>query len=300
MSGGQKQMIAIARAILKSPKILLLDEATSALDTNSEHVVQEALELASMGRTTIIVAHRISTIRNADTIVAMQSGEVKELGSHDELIGIENGLYSSLVHLQQNKDSMDPERVGGATSTYNVSQQSSSQHMTRGFSTASKSSLTQSMDDAKDDDNQENPNLPVPSFRMLLMLNAPEWKQALMGSFSAIVFGAIQPVFAFAMGSMISVYFLTDHEDIKKKTRTYALISVGLGVLTFLVSIGQHYNFSAMGEYLTKRVRERMLAKFLTFEIGWFDHDENSSSSLCSQLTKDANTVSTNKACKHL
>jgi ATP-binding cassette subfamily B (MDR/TAP) protein 1 len=299
MSGGQKQRIAIARAILKSPKILLLDEATSALDTNSEHVVQEALELASMGRTTIVVAHRISTIRNANTIVAMQSGEVKELGSHDELIGIENGLYSSLVHLQQSRDSMDTDKVGGTTSTY-VSQQSSSQHTTRGFSAAIKSSLTQSMDDAKDDDNQENPNLPVPSFRMLLMLNAPEWKEALMGSFSAIVFGAIQPVFAFAMGSMISVYFLLDHEEIKKKTRTYALISVGLGVLTFLVSIGQHYNFSAMGEYLTKRVRERMLAKFLTFEIGWFDHDENSSSSLCSQLTKDANTVSTNKACKHL
>jgi ATP-binding cassette subfamily B (MDR/TAP) protein 1 len=225
----------------------------------------------------------------------MQSGEVKELGSHDELIGIENGLYSSLVHLQQSRYSMDPEKVGANTSTY-VSQQSSSQHMTRGFSTASKSSPTKSMDDA----NQENPNLPVPSFRMLLMLNAPEWKQALMGSFSAIVFGAIQPVFAFAMGSMISVYFLTDHEEIKKKTRTYALISVGLGVLTFLISIGQHYNFFAMGEYLTKRVRERMLAKFLTFEIGWFDQDENSSSSICSQLTKDANTVSTNKACKHL
>ncbi|CAO2044860.1 unnamed protein product [Urochloa humidicola] len=92
MSGGQKQRIAIARAILKSPKILLLDEATSALDTNSEHVVQEALDLASMGRTTIVIAHRLSTIRNANLIAVMESGEIKELGSHDKLIANENGF----------------------------------------------------------------------------------------------------------------------------------------------------------------------------------------------------------------
>jgi len=101
MSGGQKQRIAIARAILKSPKILLFDEATSALDSQSESVVQEALQVASMGRTTIVIAHCLSTIRNADMIAVMQSGEVKELGSHDELIANENGLYSSLVRLQR-------------------------------------------------------------------------------------------------------------------------------------------------------------------------------------------------------
>ena len=290
ISGGQKQRIVIARAILKSPKILLLDEATSALDTNSERVVHEALELASMGQTTIVVAHRLSTVRNVDIIVVMQNGEVKEMGSHDDLITNENGLYSSLVHLQQTRDLTDTNKVGGIAS----------QSMSRDFSTASRTISTWSICDTEHDDNKDNSNLPVPSFMTILMLNAPEWKKALIGSFSAIVFGGIQPIFAYSIGSMIFVYFSTNHEEVKEKTRTFALISISLTVLSFLTSIGQHYNFAAMGEFLTKRVREQMLAKFLTFEIGWFDHDKNSSGSICSQLTGDYNIVSTNKSCKYL
>jgi ATP-binding cassette subfamily B (MDR/TAP) protein 1 len=160
---------------------------------------------------------------------------------------------------------------------------------------ASRSSSARSFGDAGDVGNSEDPKLPLPSFRRLLMLNAPEWRQALMGSLSAIVFGGIQPAYSYALGSMISVYFLTDHDEIRDKTRAYALIFVGLAVLSFLINIGQHYNFGIMGEYLTKRVREQMLTKILTFEIGWFDRDENSSGAICSQLAKEANVVSTRK-----
>lgn len=101
MSGGQKQRIAIARTILKSPSILLLDEATSALDTESEKVVQHALERAAMDRTTVVVAHRLSTIRNADLIAVLQHGKVVETGSHEDLLNKgETGAYYSLINLQ--------------------------------------------------------------------------------------------------------------------------------------------------------------------------------------------------------
>ncbi|NVK63249.1 MAG: ABC transporter ATP-binding protein [Flavobacteriales bacterium] len=99
LSGGQKQRIAIARAILKNPTILILDEATSALDSESEKLVQDALQTLMQGRTSIVIAHRLSTIRSADTIYVMDDGEIAESGTHDELIGKE-GVYSKLVQLQ--------------------------------------------------------------------------------------------------------------------------------------------------------------------------------------------------------
>ena len=103
LSSGQRQRLAIARALLKDPPILILDEATSALDSESEHLIQEALGNLRQGRTTVVIAHRLSTVRSADRILVIEAGRIAERGTHDELIRCD-GLYRKLYELQFPED----------------------------------------------------------------------------------------------------------------------------------------------------------------------------------------------------
>lgn len=110
LSGGQKQRIAIARALIQNPEILILDEATSALDTESERLVQDALDKLMINRTTFVIAHRLSTIINADKIVVMENGEIKEIGKHQELLN-QNGLYKHFYEIQFGKEVKERENM---------------------------------------------------------------------------------------------------------------------------------------------------------------------------------------------
>jgi len=102
LSGGQKQRVAIARALLKNPRILILDEATSSLDAESEYLVQKALEDQIGKRATLIIAHRLSTVKQADKILVLQDGKIVQMGNHDDLFKQEDGLYHKLVERQFN------------------------------------------------------------------------------------------------------------------------------------------------------------------------------------------------------
>lgn len=290
MSGGQKQRIAIARAIIKKPQILLLDEATSALDSESERKVQEALDKLVVDRTTIIIAHRLSTIRDAHVIVALINGKIMEMGSHDELIQNDKGFYTSLVHFQQVEKSKNDTHFDPNS---NEDMQNTSCDHIVSHSISTKSMVQSSFVDENNVEKvKDGQKLPSPSFWKLLALNLPEWKQSCLGCSSAMLFAAIEPLYAFALGSMISIFFLTDHDEIKRKISMYCLFFVGLAMFSLVINIIQHYSFAYMGEYLTKRVKERMLSKILSFEVAWFDRDENSTGVVCSRLTKEANIVS--------
>jgi subfamily B ATP-binding cassette protein MsbA len=102
LSGGERQRLTIARAVLKNPPILILDEATSSLDTESERLVQDAINNMMQNRTSIVIAHRLSTIRHADEIIVLQKGEIAERGTHDELLS-KRGIYKRLVDMQEVK-----------------------------------------------------------------------------------------------------------------------------------------------------------------------------------------------------
>jgi len=102
LSGGERQRLTIARAVLKNPPILILDEATSSLDTESERLVQDAINKMMENRTSIVIAHRLSTVRHADEIIVLKHGEIVERGTHDELIAAK-GFYKKLVDMQEVK-----------------------------------------------------------------------------------------------------------------------------------------------------------------------------------------------------
>lgn len=107
LSGGQRQRVAIARSLVRKPRILLLDEATSALDAVSERVVQDALDKAAAGRTTVAIAHRLSTVKDADVIAVVSRGKIVESGTHAQLLRIPNGEYANLVKNQLTEASGD-------------------------------------------------------------------------------------------------------------------------------------------------------------------------------------------------
>ncbi|XVE80297.1 hypothetical protein DITRI_Ditri14bG0128600 [Diplodiscus trichospermus] len=313
MSGGQKQQIAVTRALIREPKILLIDEATSALDAQSERIVQEAIYKASVGRTSIIIAHRLSIIRKANLIMVLRAGRVIKSGSHEQLMQMYGGVgreYYWMVELQkmalQNEGSDDS---GYQTEGRNLHRmhvaQSPLSYRSSGPSTPALNPFSPTLsvgppylytiqydpDDDSIDENLKKQTYPAPSQWRLLKMNAPEWGRALIGSVVAIGSGAVQPINAYCVGLLVSIYFHTEKSEIKSKSKTLSLIFLGIGALNFTSSLLQHYYFAVMGEKLTKRVQEKFLEKLLTFEISWLDQEENRSAAICTRLATEENMV---------
>ncbi|KAI1321286.1 Multidrug resistance protein 1 [Mortierella claussenii] len=323
LSGGQKQRIAIARALIKNPAILLLDEATSALDTESERIVQAALDNAATGRSTVVIAHRLSTIMNADVIYVMDRGVVLEHGTHSSLMAL-GGIYTEFVAKQQLKtggvDVEAPESLEREPATSsphiaiaetavregaprtgrrmsNLLRRMSSQHsVSRSVKSADGSIVVNIPEDKETSIAREKKE----AARKLKMQKAPIARTVrhlkgdalicLLGAFFAMIQGALFPGFSQIFSRAIAMLadFNNLGDEFISKANHYALLFFILAIVGFTGFCGGMTIFLIVGERMTRRMRYLSYKSILSQEMAFFDRPENSTGALASRLATDS------------
>ncbi|KAF9874829.1 ABC transporter [Colletotrichum karsti] len=290
LSGGQKQRVAIARSIISQPKVLLLDEATSALDPHAEGVVQQALDEASKGRTTITIAHKLATIRKADNIVVMNKGKIVEQGTHEGLLK-QDGAYTRLVRAQN----LSVSEEGSITETEGDDDDSAPPkeniEMTKTMSRYRTADQTR-MEAQKERDNYDHhDHKGLISVVIRMVRETPELKWAYLFTVIAVVVAAgAFPGQSLIIANLVDVFTLTGSEMIKKGN-FYSLMFfvLALGVFVCYFAMGWSTNIIAQG--LNHKLRKQALNDFLRQDLQFFDRAENNTGALASRLESNPQSI---------
>ncbi|OTA58872.1 P-loop containing nucleoside triphosphate hydrolase protein [Hypoxylon sp. EC38] len=288
LSGGQKQRVAIARSIVSDPRILLLDEATSALDPHAEGIVQQALDSASKHRTTIVIAHKLATIRNADNIVVMSKGRIVEQGRHDDLVA-RGGAYAALVKAQDlsattaESDSEDSDRKslreedgGGVEHVHSIAR----------YATLEAQNLAALKD--REDWNLY-PRSGLLMSIMKLVRDTPELKfWYLLVIFSCILGAAVFPGQALLLANAID---LANVDNMVQRGNfvalTFFILAIGCLIAYFILG----WASNVVAQTLSKKMRRGMLDSILRQDLQFFDRPENTVGSLTSRVASHPQAI---------
>lgn len=289
LSGGQKQRVAIARAVVSQPKVLLLDEATSALDPHAEGVVQEALDRASKGRTTIMIAHKLATIRKADNIVVMIKGKIIEQGTHEGLIAKE-GAYAHLVRIQNltlSEDSDEKIHAEDSSSEANEDPADLTKSITR-YPTAERAR----MEAQKERDNYDlHEELGLLAVVWRLIVDHPNlyfpYFMILVGCVGA---AAAFPGQAILIANMMDVFTLTG-SAMARRGDFFATMFIVLAAGCLLSYFILGYTTNVVAQFLSHKFRKQSFNDMLRQDLQFFDRTENNVGALTSRVDSNPQSI---------
>ncbi|KAF5360351.1 hypothetical protein D9756_004683 [Leucocoprinus leucothites] len=296
LSGGQKQRVAIARAIVSDPRILLLDEATSALDTQSEGIVQDALDKAAAGRTTITIAHRLSTIKDADVIYVMGDGLVLESGTHDELLGA-SGAYAALVQAQRLREAKEVtgenDEVDSGDSAEDL-EKTIRDEVPLGRRNTNRSLASELIEQKRittqADEVKVSYSMPY-LFQRMGVIMKDHWRKYLIGGLAATVTGMVYPAFGVVFANGITGFSERDPHVRRFEGDRNALWFFLIAIISTMSISLQNYSFASTAASLTARLRKLSFRAILRQDIEFFDKDENSTGALTSSLSDNPQKI---------
>jgi len=294
LSGGQKQRIAVARALIRKPSILLLDEATAALDSRSETIIQRTLDKAAAGRTTVSVAHRLSTVRRADWIVVMEKGVVTERGTHRELIDA-SGRYAELVRMQSlvRDDASTLVEEDGITTVHKEDQLLIEEKVAAVQDAKEKQEDKKSPPDKLEDKGFDKPTLPLfATVSGIVRLAKPQAMFVIIGLITSAIIGGVYSAEAVIFGSTIDALNPCQGSNkILSAGRLFGLLFFILALVEISAYVVNGSSFGWVAEKMLYRVRVLSLRSLLHQDLSWHESDGRNPTNLLSYISSDANAL---------